>query len=473
MNLLSLVGHASLSHLNQNNSPSAEASLVKGYKRIPNLTYYLPENLDIDSILRGNPPNFRYKRDKFVDILNLIYELPSKKKKNIEEYGGYTPINKEILGSTIKDYRKYIDYLKDQNIVEESNYIVGVQSSGLRFSKKYRTKLKPVEITDWTLIKNRVYLRKSYNLETTQKLSFLKKWFDDLDVDVKEAKIYLDIEYQKDIEKISADKSILVYNSRLLPLEKLLAKEYLDFHVDNTAGRLHTPITQLKSELRKNLRWKGKTLVSVDISNSQPYLLQSLLDRKTYETCRMDERIKSINSIINTDELRDIISSISSKEDVVKFKEIVISGKFYEEFGKVLKENGEIDESYNVSDAEVKKIVKKIIFSTLFSKNRSIRHNNAIQLFKRIFPNVYKVLSFIKKEQHNTLAIILQNLEADIILHTVCNEINEKYPHIPLFTLHDSVISTEEHVDIVKNVILQTMNKFFSKEVSLKIERWE
>ena len=68
----------------------------------------------------------------------------------------------------------------------------------------------------------------------------------------------------------------------------------------------------------------------------------------------MDERIKSINSSINTDELRDLISSISSKEDVVKFKEIVISGKFYEEFGKVLKENGEIDESYNVSDAEKK-----------------------------------------------------------------------------------------------------------------------
>jgi len=464
MNLSSLVGHASLSHLNQNNSPSAEASLVKGYERIPKLTYYLPENLDIDSILRVNPPNFSYKRDKFVDILNLIYALPSKKKKSIEEYGGYTPINKEILGSTIKDYRKYIDYLKDQNIVEESNYIVGVQSSGLRFSKNYRTKLKPVVITDWTLIKNRVYLRKGYNLETTQKLSFLKKWFDDLDIDVKEAKIYLDIEYQKDIEKISADKSILVYNSRLLPLEKLSAKEYLDFHVDNTAGRLHTPITQLKSELRKNLSWKGKTLVSVDISNSQPYLLQSLLDRKTYETCRMDERIKSINPSINTDQLRGLISSISSKEDVVKFKEIVVSGKFYEEFGKALKENGELDESYNVSDPEVKKFVKQIIFSTLFSKNRSIRHNNAIQLFKRIFPNVYKVLSFVKKEQHNTLAIIL---------HTVCNEINEKYPHIPLFTLHDSVVSTEEHVDIVKNVILQAMNKYFSKEVSLKIERWE
>ena len=90
MNLLSLVGHASLSHLNQNNSPSAEASLVKGYKRIPNLTYYLPENLDIDSILRGNPPNFRYKRDKFVDILNLIYALPSKKKRILRSMGIYS-----------------------------------------------------------------------------------------------------------------------------------------------------------------------------------------------------------------------------------------------------------------------------------------------------------------------------------------------------------------------------------------------
>ncbi|PRQ79384.1 hypothetical protein CMT60_14350 [Elizabethkingia anophelis] len=466
------MSHASSAHHNRTNSPSAEASLESnGYERIPKQTCYLPENLDIDSILRDTPPLFRYKRDKFVYILSLIYAIPAQKKKSIEEYGGYTPINKTILGSTIKDYRKHIDYLKSQGIVEEDNYIVGTKSRGLRFSEKYRSRLKPVEITDWSLIKNLVYLRKNYNKETTQKLSFLKKWFDDLDVDSKEAKVYLDQEYQKDIKTMSHDKSILRYNSRLLPIEKLSIKENFHFFVDKTAGRLHSPITQLKSELRKNLRWKDKTLVSVDIANSQPFLLQSLLDKEVFEKCRMAERIESVNPSIDTGKLGDLISSISSKEDVVRFKEIVTSGKFYEEFGKLLKENGELK---NVSDEEVKDNIKEILFGTVFSKNTAIRYNNAIKIFKTFFPNVYKVLHFIKEVKHNTLAVVLQNLEADIILHNVCNELNEKYPQqVPVFTLHDSVITTEENVDIVKNLIQQATSNYLGNKASLKIERWE
>ena len=71
------VSIASKAHSNTLNSPSVEASLVVetkgGYPRIPKLTLYLPENLKIDQILIQNPPQFRFKRDKFVYILDLIY----------------------------------------------------------------------------------------------------------------------------------------------------------------------------------------------------------------------------------------------------------------------------------------------------------------------------------------------------------------------------------------------------------------
>ena len=70
------VSIASKAHSNTLNSPSVEASLVVetkgGYPRIPKLTLYLPENLKIDQILIQNPPQFRFKRDKFVYILDLI-----------------------------------------------------------------------------------------------------------------------------------------------------------------------------------------------------------------------------------------------------------------------------------------------------------------------------------------------------------------------------------------------------------------
>ncbi|MBP2619111.1 hypothetical protein [Chryseobacterium jejuense] len=457
-------------HLNRINSPSAGTSLEKnGWARIPRLTLYLPKKLDIDSILRKNKPDFIYNRDKFVYILHLIYAIPAQKKKAIEEYTGYTSISKKILGSIIKDYRKYIDYLKEQNIIEEDNYIVGLKCGGLRFSEKYRSKLKPVDITKWTLIKNLQYLRKEINQKATTELYFLKKWLENLDVDISKARDYLSRELAKD-ELNGIGHSLVRYNSRLLPIERLSAKNNISFFVDNTAGRLHTPITQLKSELRKHLKWKGKVLYSVDISNSQPYLLQSLMNVELFERCNMTDRINAVNPAIDTARLKNLIASISSKKDVISFNQIVTSGRFYENFGKLLKENGEL---IGIPDEKIKEKVKEIIFTTFFSKNTAIRYRNVIKLFKRTFPNVYKVISTIKKDQHNTLAVILQNLEADIILNNVCKKLDKKHPEVPLFTLHDSVITTEDNVELVEKTIQQTMKKFFDKKVSLKIERWE
>lgn len=463
------VSNVSLAHSNQNYSPSAETSLDNnGYKRIPRLTLYLPENLDIDSILRESNSDEKIVRDKLVYILHLIYAIPSQKKDALIEYSGYTPISKVILGRVIKDYRKHIDFLKNQGVIEEDNYIKGVKCSGLRFTEKFRTKLKPIDITRNTLIKNIKYLRKGYDQTATNELIFLKKYFDGLEVDISSAKAYLAAEYAKD-QFNSVKHSDIKYNSRLIPIEKLSAKNNINFFVDATAGRLHTPITQLKSELRKYLKYKGEVLTSVDISNSQPYLLQSLLNVELFESCNMAERIMNVNPNVDIEVLRNLIASVSMKKDVVKFSQIVTSGDFYKEFGQLLKKNGEL---IDVPDWKMKEEVKKILFATFFSKNSTIRYLNVIKIFKKTFPSVYRVISLIKKRQHNTLAIVLQNLEAEIILHNVCKELNTNYPEVPIFTLHDSVITTEKNVEIVKNVILQTMKKFFKKEVSLKIERW-
>ncbi|MBL1223288.1 hypothetical protein JET18_20775 [Chryseobacterium sp. L7] len=468
------VGFAFATNSKKNNSPSEKATLeIKtkgGYPVIDKLTFYLPQNLDIDKVLQDNPPQFNYGRDKLVYILNLIYALPARKKKSIENYNGFTPVSKTILGSTIKDYRDHINYLKEQGIVEEDNYIPDKKCGGLRFTHVYRQHLKPVEITSWTLIKNIVYLRKNYNSELTNDLIFLKKWFKDIDVDIKAGKKYLKRQWKEDFKSENSQNAILKYNSRLLPIEQLCTKENPLFFVDKTAGRLHTYITQLKSELRKFLKWKGKLLCSIDISNSQPFLLQSLLNHNVYEECKMKEKLERINPKLDTIMLGVLINSISKEEDVLLFKKIVSSGKFYEEFGKILKDNGEFED---ISNDNLRKEVKNITFSTLFSNNKAISYSNYIRIFQAIFPNVYKVLKYVKKGQHNTLAIVLQSLEADLVLHKACKRIDMDKDHIPLFTLHDSIITTEENVEYVKSVLVHVMKENIGVKPNLKIERWE
>lgn len=73
---------------------------------------------------------------------------------------------------------------------------------------------------------------------------------------------------EKDIENNISDPDIR-FNSRVLPVMRLNEKSQTPlFSVDTTAGRLHTNLTQLKSELRKCVSYDGKMLCSIDISNS-------------------------------------------------------------------------------------------------------------------------------------------------------------------------------------------------------------
>lgn len=476
------VSTASNTHSNLVNSPSVEVAfdnikLKGGYPFIPKDFLYIPNNLDIDEILQNNPPEFNYCRDRFVFILDLIYSLPSRKKKTIENYTGFTPISKTILGGIIKNYRAYINYLKSQNIVEEDNYIVGEKSQGLRFVERYRTTIGPVEITNWALIKNYTYLRKNIDNQSIEELSFLKNWFNDkLSVDIIGATDYLIEEYRKDLQNPNVKFPELSLNSRLYPIQKLFRLNQPLFFVDKTAGRLHTYLTQLKSELRKFIKFNGKTLCNVDIVNSQPFLLQSLLSKETYIRNNMVERVATTNPMMESDStilimLGVLIDTVSHEDDVILFKEIVSSGRFYEEFGKILIENGEIDETTNLYD--LREMVKEVTFSTIFSKNSSIKYVNSIKIFQRVFPNVYEVIKYVKESHHPTLAVVLQNLEADLILHKTCKIIAEERPDVLTYTLHDSIITTEDNVDYVEKIMSKVLKKNIGVAPSLKVERWE
>lgn len=471
----------SLVHFNSNNSPREEVALEEklkgGYPFIDKLTLCIPENLDLDSILEEFPPEFHFEKDKFIYILDLIYSIPARKKKMVENYTGFTPINKTILGGTIKDYRRYIDYLKERGIVEEDNYIVGEKSRGLRFTKKYQTMTKPVEITHWTLIKNISYLRKKTNTEKTSQLIFMKKWFKGLEIDLKSSIDYLRTEYLKDVENPDEKFPHLKLNSRLYPIQKLHREPDSLFFVDETAGRLHTYLTQLKSELRKFITYKGKKLCAIDITNSQPYLLLSLLDKKNLTRNNMAERIALSNPTIEAQDktthvlLGTLVYSISNEEDVVLFKNMVSSGNFYERFAEILIENNEIE---RLEDSqELRKIVKDITFSTLFSDNSAIRYSNTMKIFKKTFPNVYEVIESIKENHHPTLAVTLQNLESELVLHKACKIISEENPEVPIFTLHDSIITTEDNVEYVESVLKNVLKENIGIAPNLKIERWE
>ena len=434
-------------------------------------TLYIPEKVDIDGVLEGNPPDFDYQRDCLMYILHLINSIRQKKE---EEENGYTPISSRLLQLKVKNYRSCLDYLIEQGIIESDNhYEKDVECKGYRFSNDYVSELKPVEITKQTLIKS-IVSKAPHNFKKIYENLFMRAWFDDLEVDLEGAKGALLELFNAEKELIGENPAWSNYNSRLLPLLKLSQGDII-FFVDNTSYRLHTNLTQVKSELRKFIKFKGKTLCAIDISNSQPYMALALLNEEFYNRNDMDGKIDN-PSIANKSDIGNLIRELEDAEDIVLFKRLVTEGGFYEYFTKEMIIKGLIPNVFEIDVETLKRFrnkAKEVMFTVLFSSNRT--NNEEAKLFKEKFPSVHSIFKLIKRgdKTYNALAICLQKLESELVLERACVRINSETPNVPIFTLHDSIITTEEHVEYVEAVLKEILTNNIGEAPNLKLERWE
>ncbi|MFC0343739.1 hypothetical protein [Epilithonimonas hispanica] len=472
------VGDTSNHSNNANNSSQAQDVELNsiGYKRRSSLTLYVPKKIDIDKVLSEFPPDFKFDRDKFVYILHLITAIPHTNSDVLEENRGFTPINKELLQRRIHNYKKYIDYLAERKIVlVDKYYIPDKKSGGLKFSKDYISEVVPVEISKWTLIKSILYLSQNKEIEITEGLLFLKKWLEDdkLEISFQAGKEELERIATKEVEE-GLSNIPERFNSRLVPLLDLIS-DYKSFGVDTTGFRLHTALTRLKKELRKHIRYDGKTLVSIDIVNSQPFLTLPLYDVARFKKNNILSKINNPLYFPDSDmsaKLLQTIKKVSNQEDVTTFIKCVSGGNFYEEFGKILQNDG-ILEAGDIQN--IRKEVKEITFESIFSPNTSIAYSDGVKIFKKTFPNVYEIFQSIKKGRgnHPAFSIMLQRLESELVLEKTCKIINRLNPNIPLFTIHDSIATTEEHTAFVQDILTKVFAKYIGVSPKLKLERWE
>src|SRR3954451_493898 len=124
-----------------------------------------------------------------------------------------------------------------------------------------------------------------------QKVKHLQMWFDKrLEIDVNHSHDFIEWDKYK-MDKLLAsalftsNKKRDEAKARILNrvfYMKTVVKAFLaqDFQLKrDDAGRLYSPLTNLKKELRAFVTYEGKPLSSIDITASQPYLLQALLKK--------------------------------------------------------------------------------------------------------------------------------------------------------------------------------------------------
>ena len=99
---------------------------------------------------------------------------------------------------------------------------------------------------------------------------------------------------------------------------------------------------------------------------------------------------------------------------------------------------------------------KALFFEAIFfGKNRASTEGQKTlkELFADLFPNVDAVMRRLKRKDHAFLACLMQHYEACFMINTVCRRLMNTVPDAPVFTIHDSILTTEAHVKIVNEVM--------------------
>lgn len=478
---------------------------------------FIPENLDLDKHIMNYPltnyefyisnggklktkgVNLLYDRDRLLYVISLLSIIPSHNKNNIFE-DDYVPINSTLIRDRIlKDYKCYLDYLINTGIIECDNlYIQNEKSYGYRFTKKYANvhckkilyeghKNKDIEAIPIKIISNNIeidnpllnhlylkhwYQQKGLNIEVNNTLKFA---FDYTNKKLKNGYDTWKDSKTKKGTKIhpNTQKRAIEFNIHSLSIHDYNAK------IDSTVHRLHSVMTNMESIYRNFITFKGQKLVNIDIKNSQPYLACILFNPQFWDNSstqfnftKLPINIQTLikDTTINTTPLYIMLGNYLNNIDIKEinsYKNKVSEGEFYEYMIDLIKE---------ILGEEIsRKNAKIMMFEVFFSQNKYLnqpmyKHK---KMFSEIHPNIYEVFKLIKSKQHNTLACILQSIESEIILHRCCKRIwEEGNQQVPVFTIHDSIVTTLENEDFVKNIMQEELADIIGVCPKLESEYW-
>ena len=441
--------------------------------------------------------------ERLIYIIGLISSIPSNKKDSIDEEG-YVPINALYLRKFFKDYLSYLDYLiKTGVIITDGQYIISKKSKGYKFAPPYDS--VPLVKYEYQSVKEATTLveavpKEAFNealdrFATNPLLEYpyLSYWYEQkkLTIDVELAEQYA---YKVMSEKFSngyeswdfnKDKWCRSrntfckkyprsqYNAAIHNIESIACHDY-KAKIDSNVHRLHSVITNIQKDYRHFLLYDEQPLVGIDIANSQPYLLCLLFNPQFWEqsssvSLNIDTLPPNIQALFTQEhlvEIRDYVSSLAA-EALQEYKQIASGGRVYDHIMNLInsRRNTTLD----------RKSIKTMMLIVFFSKNRYYHQQGATlkRLFDNAYPEIYSLIALTKRDNQAVLACLLQSIESEIILHRCCKRIWEEGNHqVPVFTIHDSIATTTEHVEWVKGIMQEELTNAIGILPTLKEEQW-
>lgn len=425
---------------------------------------------------------YKHKDEVFYAyLLHVIIHSTLFNKKSI--ISDYVPLNSKLM--TKRMGRKY--YQVKNNLISWGIILPYLNSNGKqsyeigRESKKY--KIAHHNNPSLLTIKIKTYSSKLFS--KTKKLSenYIKS---QITTDTIGSVMYnkllnvkLDEKLTLDyIESIKSNLSDHQYN--YMAYTTKLFNNDIVFSTDNVGRRHYTNLTNLSKSLRQFIYFDNDmdaNLYEIDIKNSQPLLLNKLIDDNKDDNVLYMKPIKSSNIInkldvdIKTTSLsyRTIIDVYNISKPVDRYN-ILAEMMKYNKINKSdntikYKTDSERGEIYDIVYGDLangtnRKQIKHDFFKyVLFSKYIPYMVNEIQIKFIEQYPWIWNTIIYYKKNKHSNLAVKLQQLESNIVISNTAANLIQEYD-ITLATIHDSIICKKEHISLVKNKLIKSMKSY-------------
>ena len=410
----------------------ANLDLDRHLKRFPVTDYFFvrDESGHIKAVNQNGTLGYYFDKERLVHIIGLISSIPAGNRDLITD-NGYVPINSSVLRNYFKDYFSYLDYLLQTGVLITDGIAVPEEKSyGYKFSSEYEnqpmvryTYLAARDVHPEPVLEER-FNRHTGKFEHNPLLDYpyLSYWYEQMKLGINPAAKDFAWHRRASAYRGNFDKDPQAqYQSALYNIMALENREY-KAQIDSNVHRLHSAITNMQKDYRNFLKYDGQKLTSIDISNSQPFLLCILFNPDFWD--------RDSDAYIN---IGHLATSVTEFQEYIREAS---AGNLYE-FMQSEINNPEIDRSR----------VKTMILITFFSDNRYISQKTEDAALKRrfraLFPKIYELIALCKRSRKNRFACLLQSVESEIILHRCCKRIWDEGGHkIPVFTIHDSIATT-------------------------------
>ena len=308
---------------------------------------FIPASLHLDAHLEAHPPFKGFEKEKLLYIIHCIVNIPNYN-KNITVFNDYVPLSSKALQNVIPTYTAYLNYgLNSGLLATDDCYVTGLKCKGYKILLPYGTDLKTYELQSY-------HMKKSYNQhinslkKSIKGFEFLERWFSKgLAFDGIAAKEFLAEEYALKKQHLHLWDSKAVYNYKAVAedgtrgaYETVYKEPFLQLQQGNLSilkmesgsysctisekgKRFHSVLTNMRGMLRHFLTFNGERLVSIDLKNSQPYLIALLLQPSFWESKKIKKETAQKSAVykskvLNKEKSLDISNSTFSTIDSIK-----------------------------------------------------------------------------------------------------------------------------------------------------------